>query len=270
MFVGRSVGISRVCRVKSFEIQQSTRINFRRGENNFISREVSQIAGLSKGKREKKPCFDSSIGSCVRACVTEARATVYVCVHMPKECVCERKDVHACCRKKLAAQQRVSIVSQGNRTRCQWGKRTSGSTEAEEQAAARRERKRGADGDWESTPVPSRQAGDRETRSSCPSLWGVTAENSTNAVFHRRRAFLSVNCRGNSICLGSLLGADDRSFRRWCSGGQATRNVCLSNQTLSISSPTKTRTDSRSTRKTKQRVYLPLWKDSWKKHGGRL
>ena len=51
-----------------------------------ISLEVSQIAGLSKGKRGKKPCFDSGIGSCVRACVTEARATVYVCVHMPKEC----------------------------------------------------------------------------------------------------------------------------------------------------------------------------------------
>ena len=41
----------------------------------------------------------------MRACVTEARATVYVCVLMPEECVCERKDVHACCRKKLAAQQ---------------------------------------------------------------------------------------------------------------------------------------------------------------------
>ena len=42
----------------------------------------------------------------MRACVTEARATVYVCVHMPKECVCERKDVRERCRKKLAAQQR--------------------------------------------------------------------------------------------------------------------------------------------------------------------
>ena len=46
----------------------------------------------------------------MRACVTEARATVYVCVHMPKECVCEKKDVHACCRKKLAAQQRKTNV----------------------------------------------------------------------------------------------------------------------------------------------------------------
>ena len=34
---------------------------------------------------KKKPCTDSSIGSCVRACVTDARATLYVCVHMPKE-----------------------------------------------------------------------------------------------------------------------------------------------------------------------------------------
>ena len=30
----------------------------------------------------------------MRASVTEARVTVYVCVHMPRECVCERKDVH--------------------------------------------------------------------------------------------------------------------------------------------------------------------------------
>ena len=33
----------------------------------------------------KKPSTDSSIGSCVRACVTDAHAKVYVCVHMPKE-----------------------------------------------------------------------------------------------------------------------------------------------------------------------------------------
>ena len=32
--------------------------------------------------------------------------TVYVCVHMPRECVCERKDVHAYCSKMLAAQQK--------------------------------------------------------------------------------------------------------------------------------------------------------------------
>ena len=39
----------------------------------------------------------------MRASVTEARATVYVCVHTPREC--ERKDVHAYCTKMLAAQQ---------------------------------------------------------------------------------------------------------------------------------------------------------------------
>ena len=32
--------------------------------------------------------------------------TVYVCVHMPRECVCERKDVHAYCSKMLAAPQK--------------------------------------------------------------------------------------------------------------------------------------------------------------------
>ena len=42
----------------------------------------------------------------MRASVTEARVTVYVCVHMPRECVCERKDVHAYCSKMLAAQQK--------------------------------------------------------------------------------------------------------------------------------------------------------------------
>ena len=70
------------------------------------SRSITDSRTQQRQKR-KKPCFDSSIGSCVRACVTEARATVYVCVHMPKECVCERKDVHACCRKKLAARTLV-------------------------------------------------------------------------------------------------------------------------------------------------------------------
>ena len=38
--------------------------------------------------------------------MTEARVTVYVCMHMPRECVCERKDVHAYCSKMLAAQQK--------------------------------------------------------------------------------------------------------------------------------------------------------------------
>ena len=50
----------------------------------------------AKEYEEKKPCTDSSIGSCVRACVTDARATVYVCVHMPKEVYeIEKMCVHA-------------------------------------------------------------------------------------------------------------------------------------------------------------------------------
>ena len=49
-----------------------------------------------------------------------------------------------------------------------------------------------------------------------------------------------------------LLGADDRSFRRWCSDGQETRNVCLSDQTLSFSSPTMMRTDTWIRRKKKK------------------
>ena len=61
---------------------------------------------FSQGKGETKTCHDSSIGSCVRASVTEARVTVYVCVHMRRECVCERKDVHAYCSKMLAAQHK--------------------------------------------------------------------------------------------------------------------------------------------------------------------
>ena len=63
---------------------------------------------FSQGKGGTKTCDDStsSIGSCVRASVTEARVTVYVCVHMPRDCVCERKDVHAYCSKMLAAQQK--------------------------------------------------------------------------------------------------------------------------------------------------------------------
>ena len=37
-----------------------------------------------------------TIGSCVRACVTDVRATVYVCVHMPKEVYeIEKMCVHA-------------------------------------------------------------------------------------------------------------------------------------------------------------------------------
>ena len=58
---------------------------------------------FSQGKGGTKTCNDSSIGSCVRASVTEAHVTVYVWVHMPRECVYERKDVHAYCSKMLAA-----------------------------------------------------------------------------------------------------------------------------------------------------------------------
>ena len=43
----------------------------------------------------------------MRASVIDGRVTVYVCVYMPRECVCERKDVHAYCSNMhmLAAQQ---------------------------------------------------------------------------------------------------------------------------------------------------------------------
>ena len=54
----------------------------------------------------------------MRASVTEARVTVYVCVHMPRECVCEGKDVHAYCSKKLAAQQRHHFSTQANHFVC--------------------------------------------------------------------------------------------------------------------------------------------------------
>ena len=41
---------------------------------------------------KRKKTLLRRIGSCVRACVTEAHATVYVCVNIPKECVCEITD----------------------------------------------------------------------------------------------------------------------------------------------------------------------------------
>ena len=40
---------------------------------------------FSQGKGGTKTCHDSSIGSCVRASVTEARVTMYVCVHVCQE-----------------------------------------------------------------------------------------------------------------------------------------------------------------------------------------
>ena len=91
--------------------------------------------------------------------------------------------------------------------------------------------------------VPSRQASDRETRSSFPSLWGVTAENSTNVYFTDTVSFfLWIVDRGNIICLGRMTAPFEGA---WCSDGQETRtwDVCLSNQTLSFSSPTKIITD---------------------------
>ena len=39
---------------------------------------------FSQGKGGTKTCNDSGIGSCARASVAEARALVYVCVHMQK------------------------------------------------------------------------------------------------------------------------------------------------------------------------------------------
>ena len=46
--------------------------------------------------RKKNPVPTVALGSCVRACVTDARAKVYVCVHMPKEVYeIEKMCVHA-------------------------------------------------------------------------------------------------------------------------------------------------------------------------------
>ena len=179
LFVGRSVGNSRVCRVKSFEIQQSTRID-------RIARNPYTLPVKKKDLRN----YRSWRGS---------RRTT---------------------RKK---------------TRSKW--RLGGHT----------------------SPF---QTGGRSRNQKYPSLWGVTAENSTNVYFTNAVPFFPWEQH--------LLGADDRSFRRWCWDGQETRNVTvvgISNQTidLSFSSPTKKRTDSWSTRKTIRRSYLTLWKDSWKK-----
>ena len=74
--------------------------------------------------------------------------------------------------------------------------------------------------------VPSRQAGDRKTRSGYPSVWGVKAENKLSITMDFtdvHRAFLSVNCLGNSIFLGRMTAP----FKRG-SDGQETRSVFLS------------------------------------------
>ena len=77
--------------------ERNNRVYVLRDHNRYIDKRYrKQGKGkFSQGKGGTKTCDDSSIGSCVRASVTEARVTVYVCVHMPRECVCERKDVHA-------------------------------------------------------------------------------------------------------------------------------------------------------------------------------
>ena len=135
------------------------------------------------------------------------------------------------------------------------------SKEAEEQAAARRERKWGADGDWNCTPVPSRRASDREIKSRYPRHSLEESQRRLERTGISRTPCLSFRELSREH---HLLGADDRSFRRWCSDGQTTRNVYLSNQTLSFSSPPKIRSDSWIRRKKKQRSNLPLWKNSWK------
>ena len=62
----------------------------------FTCHVIENNVNPAKEYEGKKPCTDSSIGSCVRACVTDARATVYVCVHMPKEVYeIEKMCVHA-------------------------------------------------------------------------------------------------------------------------------------------------------------------------------
>ena len=63
---------------------------------------------FSQGKGGTKTCDDSSIGSCVRASVTEARVTVYVCVHMPRECV--RGWVRGCVCTDLRVYSDVGVV----------------------------------------------------------------------------------------------------------------------------------------------------------------
>ena len=122
LFVGRSVGNSRVCRVKSFEIQQSTRID-------RIARNPYTLPVKKKDLRN----YRSWRGS--------------------------RRTTRKKTRSKL-------------------------------------------NGDWESTPVPSRQAGDRETRSSYPSLWGVTAENSTKVYFTNAVPFFPWIVEGTAFAWG--------------------------------------------------------------------
>ena len=102
--------------------------------------------------------------------------------------------------------------------------------------------------------------------------WQATAEQFFFSKFNMHHMFryprhsleesqrrLARTCISRTPCLSfrelssehHLLGADDCSFRRWCSDGQTTRNVYLSDQTLSFSSPPKIRSDSWVSRKKK-------------------
>ena len=60
------------------------------------------------------------------------------------------------------------------------------------------------DGDLESTSVwvPSRQAGDRETRSSCPSLWGVTEEKNAHVYYTETVPLFPWAVEGTSFAWG--------------------------------------------------------------------
>ena len=66
---------------------------------------------IQQGKGGTKTCHDSSIRSCVRASVTEARVTVYVCVHMRRECVYvkERMCMHTAVRCWRLNKKRLSL-----------------------------------------------------------------------------------------------------------------------------------------------------------------
>ena len=74
-----------------------------------------------------------------------------------------------------------------------------------------RKKKPGADGDWESTSVPSRQAGDRESRSSFPSLWRVTEEKNTDVYFTETVPFSWV-VEGTPFAWGLKKKSTQRSY----------------------------------------------------------
>ena len=84
--------------VGTINVQVYNHIHLKKSKS-FKSKVHNRGKGNSagQGKGGTKNCNDSGIGSCVRASVTEARVTVYVCVHMPRKFVCERKVVNAYC-----------------------------------------------------------------------------------------------------------------------------------------------------------------------------